>query len=83
MDRWMTWQWIFRLKTDLPLTTSNRNKHLLLQAKLYMGDDSFVEVKPIDITDEGMTRTAFRAMMELRTSGEVIVPNIRYPIVTS
>ena len=48
-----------------------------------MGDDSFVEVKPIDLTDEGMTRTAFRAMMELRTSGEVIVPNIRYPIVTS
>ena len=54
--------WIPGLKTDLPpnvwvvLSTLPivRNKDLLRQAKLYMGDDSFVEVKPIDLTDEGV-----------------------------
>ena len=44
-----------------------------------MGDGSFVEVKPIDLTDEGVARTAFGAMMEL---GQVIVPNKRYTFVT-
>ena len=44
-----------------------------------MGDGSFVEVKPIDLTDEGVARTAFGAMMEL---GQVIVPNKTYSFVT-
>ena len=83
--------WIPGLKTDLPpnvrvvLSTlpNDRNKQLLRQAKLYMGDDSFVEVKLIYLPDEGVSRTAFGTMMELRASREVIVPNRRYSIVTS
>jgi hypothetical protein len=83
--------WIPGLKTDLPpnvwvvLSTLpiDRNKDLLRQAKLYMGDDSFVEVKLIYLPDEGVSRTAFGTMMELRASREVIVPNRRYSIVTS
>ena len=70
--------WIPGLKTDLPanvrvvLSTlpNDRNKQMLRQAKLYMGDDSFVEVKPIDLKDEGVSRTAFGTMMELRASRE-------------
>ena len=83
--------WIPGLKTDLPpnvwvvLSTLPivRNKDLLRQAKRYLEDDSFVEVKLIYLPDEGVSRTAFGTMMELRASREVIVPNRRYSIVTS